>query len=87
MAKTTQVQWTDDEAFALDKGCARLGTLVGRGITRPELLKVLVRAWGSGLTVEQLVTTATRDTQPPAEGLEGRWCLDNCRQTPVNLGT
>lgn len=62
MAKTTQVQWTDDEAFALDKGCARLGTLVGRGITRPELLKVLVRAWGSGLTVEQLVTTATRDT-------------------------
>ncbi|HUO63999.1 MAG TPA: hypothetical protein VMT97_09865 [Terriglobales bacterium] len=67
MAKTTQVMWTDDESFAIDKGCAKLSSLVGRPITRPELLKTLVRAWGAGLTVEELVSTAARDTQPPTE--------------------
>ena len=55
MAETTQIRWTDDEGTALDAGAARLAGLMGRPVTRPELVRVLVRAWGAGVAVEELV--------------------------------
>jgi len=41
-----------DEALALDRACVRVAAVLGRTATRPEVVKLLVRACGAGVCWE-----------------------------------
>lgn len=70
--RTTMIRWSETDVLALDKVQRRLQDLFPeRNISRPEVLKALVAAEASGLTLVQAMgqrELASRDTLPPTSG-------------------
>ena len=64
----TMIRWSETDELALGRVQGQLQAhSAGRTLTRPEVIKLLVRAHASGVPAVELLHAGDRDTMPPTD--------------------